>query len=572
LNLSNFNTTNTTYMSWMFYGCGALTKLDLSNFNTTNTTYMSFMFDHCSRLRELRLGPNTHLAATATDTSAGLSPDSGWVELTAPGGPTPVPSLVARTARDSGRSPEGHYVRATLTVTVDYNNGQPDHAKTLNPATSAAGTQRIDWGTQPAPAGKVFDGWAFTTSDPEHVTLDGNTVTWTDLGTDVTTGASTATITAKWRDPGTPAIAVNIHADGAPNPDGTPGPWAEITATLPKGAAAGDGIRLESANGTGRTADCTPAAGTGTCTFNLTIAQLRDASDYDAPYRLKASVSAKDTRTDPAGTAYGTPADKQGILPYTTVNYQSGTGTGTPPATAKALTDTDSRTAQLTVAGPSPIKRPEHNLFATWHSGNGTDVHAGTTPVPTSLGDTDTQGRTTIDLTAQWTPLAAPAGVNATRDPADNSVTISGTATPHSNTDTIRICHTAPGGGTQCHDTTTDTTDQHGNTLPYNGTTEHPWHITLPASTPDGDWSVDTTLTTKDTAYPTGNQQVDSPTTHTNIHIPTPYTGTLPLTGGNNRPALLTLATALAAVTILTATATRLRNHRRKTHHANNNR
>ena len=50
LDLSNFNTTNVTLMSYMFSDCAALTSLNLSNFNTTNVEDMYDMFDGCSGL------------------------------------------------------------------------------------------------------------------------------------------------------------------------------------------------------------------------------------------------------------------------------------------------------------------------------------------------------------------------------------------------------------------------------------------------------------------------------------------------------------------------------------------
>ena len=37
----------------MFFGCESLKKLDLSKFNTSNVTNMSFMFYECSSLKEL---------------------------------------------------------------------------------------------------------------------------------------------------------------------------------------------------------------------------------------------------------------------------------------------------------------------------------------------------------------------------------------------------------------------------------------------------------------------------------------------------------------------------------------
>ena len=60
LDLSNFNTANVTDMTQMFYSCYSLTNLDLSSFNTSNVRDMDFMFYHCSRLTSLDLsGFNT---------------------------------------------------------------------------------------------------------------------------------------------------------------------------------------------------------------------------------------------------------------------------------------------------------------------------------------------------------------------------------------------------------------------------------------------------------------------------------------------------------------------------------
>ena len=55
LDVSNFNTSNVTYMGNMFSSCNKLTTLDLSNFNTSNVTSMLFMFDYCESLEYLNL-------------------------------------------------------------------------------------------------------------------------------------------------------------------------------------------------------------------------------------------------------------------------------------------------------------------------------------------------------------------------------------------------------------------------------------------------------------------------------------------------------------------------------------
>ena len=50
LDVSNFDTSNVTDMSWMFYDCIALTSIDVSNFDTSNVTDMSSMFSYCRSL------------------------------------------------------------------------------------------------------------------------------------------------------------------------------------------------------------------------------------------------------------------------------------------------------------------------------------------------------------------------------------------------------------------------------------------------------------------------------------------------------------------------------------------
>lgn len=561
-----FTTSNVFNMYGMFYNCSSLVSLDLSTFDNRKVlsegSDMREMLSGTSNLRELWLGPYTYLARTGRDSIAGLSPTTGWVELPASGGQLPVNDMRARTARNNKKNPEGHYVRAPLFIlTVDYNNGEANHIETHSLDTSTSGSRRITWGTHTAPAGKVFDRWDFTTNDPIHVTFSNDTVSWTAAGNVIIN----AKVTAQWRTLDQPTLNLIVHADGTPNPSGAPGPWTETTVTMPATAKAGDGIKLESLNGSGHTDNCTPAAGTSSCTFRHTIDQLRDSANFDAPYHLKASVTAFDHRdTDTPVT--GPSIEEQRILPYIVVSYKPGTeASGTPPATVKALTDTAAQTAQLTVSGPSPIVRPAHSLFKIWQADHGT-VRPGTTPVAASLGISDINGRTAVTLTAIWKLLEAPDHASATRDPATNKVTISGTAKPRDPTDTVRICHPAISGGRQeCHNVTPESIDTNGNSLPFDGATEHPWKVTLPAETPGGDWIIDATLITQDPAYPAGSQMVESATTHISVHIP-PSLGmnTLPLTGGQNRRTLLLLASALAAAMLLLAAIRNLRGWRRK--------
>ena len=53
LDLSNFNTSQVTYMDGIFQNCDSLTSLDLSNFDTSKVTSMNSMFWNCFDLEEI---------------------------------------------------------------------------------------------------------------------------------------------------------------------------------------------------------------------------------------------------------------------------------------------------------------------------------------------------------------------------------------------------------------------------------------------------------------------------------------------------------------------------------------
>ena len=53
--LENLNIGNVINMSFMFYGCSALTALDLSSFDTTQVSNMNYMFSGCRELTHLDL-------------------------------------------------------------------------------------------------------------------------------------------------------------------------------------------------------------------------------------------------------------------------------------------------------------------------------------------------------------------------------------------------------------------------------------------------------------------------------------------------------------------------------------
>jgi surface protein len=53
LDVSGWDTSKATSMSYMFNGCSSLVSLDLRGWNTDNTTILSAMFTECSSLTEI---------------------------------------------------------------------------------------------------------------------------------------------------------------------------------------------------------------------------------------------------------------------------------------------------------------------------------------------------------------------------------------------------------------------------------------------------------------------------------------------------------------------------------------
>lgn len=56
LDVSHFNTSNVTNMSYMFYTAQRVAKLDLSNWDASNVTNMGYMFSSCRAMETLILG------------------------------------------------------------------------------------------------------------------------------------------------------------------------------------------------------------------------------------------------------------------------------------------------------------------------------------------------------------------------------------------------------------------------------------------------------------------------------------------------------------------------------------
>ncbi|MBC6341824.1 BspA family leucine-rich repeat surface protein [Lactobacillus kimbladii] len=60
--IDNLQTTKVTNMSFMFAGCSKLASLDLSSFNTANTSYVESMFQDCENLQNIKFSPDFTIA------------------------------------------------------------------------------------------------------------------------------------------------------------------------------------------------------------------------------------------------------------------------------------------------------------------------------------------------------------------------------------------------------------------------------------------------------------------------------------------------------------------------------
>ena len=67
IDFSNFDTSDVTRMSWMFYDCKSLTSLDLSNFDTSKLITVQEMFKGCKNLEYINMKNfNTKNSLTTT--------------------------------------------------------------------------------------------------------------------------------------------------------------------------------------------------------------------------------------------------------------------------------------------------------------------------------------------------------------------------------------------------------------------------------------------------------------------------------------------------------------------------
>ena len=78
LNVSKFNTSKVTDISYMFADCSALSSIDISQFDTSNVSYINNMFRGCSSLKSIKLGQKSGLTSKKGQSSGlkGITPSA----------------------------------------------------------------------------------------------------------------------------------------------------------------------------------------------------------------------------------------------------------------------------------------------------------------------------------------------------------------------------------------------------------------------------------------------------------------------------------------------------------------
>ena len=199
INVSSFNTSNVTDMSYMFDTCTKLTTLNVSNFNTSNVTNMFCMFNCALALTSLDLGSfNT---AKVTNMQNMFNSCTGLNSLTIPAGFVSGSAVTSTTEKPLATFPSQltHTLNANGTASAivsgstDINSAS---AKTtyVNPVTvtfysgsTVLGTQvlpkgvaqNLSTGAQGSVSGYSFYGWATSGSTATRTYTSGQSVTIT---------------------------------------------------------------------------------------------------------------------------------------------------------------------------------------------------------------------------------------------------------------------------------------------------------------------------------------------------------------------------------------------------------
>ncbi|WEV46726.1 BspA family leucine-rich repeat surface protein [Bifidobacterium sp. ESL0690] len=184
------------------------------------------------------------------------------------------------------------------------------------------------------------------------------------------------------------------------------------------------------------------------------IALFHPISDLTSPtpgstYTITATVTAPNP-DDPSDTVTAT-TTKNGILPYITLRYAKGGGTGTLPAGAQALIDNsggfNASKAYFDIASPTGLTGPGGAAFTGWQAGGRPWQVGPAQAISKTAGTAGGTGETIVTLTATWSTVAKPSILTATYHHTGNTVTLMGTAMGVGG-DTVTACMTDGDGET----------------------------------------------------------------------------------------------------------------------------
>ena len=158
--LEYLNTAKVTNMSFMFYGCSALTSLDLTNFNTAKVKFMDNMFNGCSALTTIYASDKfvTDNVSYGSDMFTGCKSLKDYSE-----------SKTGHTFANcgttgyftSGGCGYAEYDLSSKTLTFRYKGVKPTRAYDLN-----VGNNTPEWSTQKEDINKVVFDASFANARP----------------------------------------------------------------------------------------------------------------------------------------------------------------------------------------------------------------------------------------------------------------------------------------------------------------------------------------------------------------------------------------------------------------------
>ncbi|WEV41451.1 BspA family leucine-rich repeat surface protein [Bifidobacterium sp. ESL0682] len=569
-----------------------LTGWDTSKALASGTYNMASMMP--ANLQRFRLGEHTRFAANTLNglDPSHTWTKWDWPKGHHPSNPRIVGNLTGLQTNTTSATPQGTYVRDDVTITYvdlkyDLAGGTGDASLPTQASTTDSNGLAIDTTFQPGTytvpdtatahitankPNNLFNGWAY---DTIGVTGGAATVSNHTITAPKGTGG-TATVKAVWSTiaeavTAAPQVAIDTHATDkgtatvaatAPLSAALPAlGWMPASGTdpgrVPQPAVNAGGtvtvcVKPSSQTGAYTGGQChtktSSTAGSQTVTpdaftlpGSLTAGQDTTFPEPGESYVMTASYTTTDPITRNSITSDATAAGGglvSGTLPWVDASFDANSmhgGAGTPPGDLKSLVDTGSSKAWIQLPYATASMAPAHAVFAGWSASSEAqqpdtgmndpahrDIQLAATPGATRTGTT---------LHAVWHTLAAPHALRATRDPATNNVTITGTTTPWDSRDRSRV-QINPMAGQHLallgyQDTTTSPDDPQGNPLSYDGATEHTWTLTIPADRipQGGEYGGYTILDADDGAWhDTAFRYAESDSSAINPHLTIPGT------------------------------------------------